>query len=96
LELGQLQRAAGWYDQAVAETRQGDLHGRVNHESLGTSLHQLGHCAYQQGDWQAANVWFEKALEEIRQGDIFGRVDQSRVVYSEIKLAQCRKKLGLA
>jgi tetratricopeptide (TPR) repeat protein len=96
LELGQLQRAAGWYDQAVAETRQGDLHGRVNHESLGTSLHQLGHCAYQQGDWQAANVWFEKALEEIHQGDIFGRVDQSRVVYSEIKLAQCRKKLGLA
>jgi tetratricopeptide (TPR) repeat protein len=96
LELGQLQRAAGWYDQAVAETRQGDLHGRVNHESLGTSLHQLGHCAYLQGDWQAANVWFEKALAEIRQGDIFGRVDQSRVVYSEIKLAQCRKKLGLA
>ena len=96
LELGQLQKAAGWYDQAVAETRQGDLHGRVNHESLGTSLHQLGHCAYQQGDWQAANVWFEKALEEIHQGDIFGRVDQSRVVYSEIKLAQCRKKLGLA
>jgi tetratricopeptide (TPR) repeat protein len=95
LELGQLQKAAGWYDQAVAETRQGDLHGRVNHESLGTSLHQLGHCAYQQGDWQAANVWFEKALAEIRQGDIFGRVDQSRVVYSEIKLAQCRKKMGL-
>ncbi len=93
---GQWPAAAGWYEQAVAEMRQGDLYGRVNHESLGTSLHQLGHCAYQQGDWQAANVWFEKALAETRQGDIFGRVDQSRVVISEMKLAQCRKKLGLA
>jgi Tfp pilus assembly protein PilF len=80
----------------VAETRQGDLHGRVDHESLGRSLHSLGICAYQQGDWQAAAGWYEQALAEKRQGDIFGRVDRSSVAISEESLALCRKRMGSA
>jgi tetratricopeptide (TPR) repeat protein len=95
-QQGQWPAAAGWYEQAVAETSQGDLHGRVHHASLGSSLHQLGMCAYQQGQWPAAADWFEQAVAEARQGDIFGRVDQSSVANSEKNLALCRKKMGLA
>jgi hypothetical protein len=80
----------------VAEKRQGDLHGRVDHRELGVSLHELGNCAYQQGDWQAAAGWYEQAVTEKRQGDIFGRVHQSSVALSEESLALCRKKMGLA
>ena len=87
--------AADWYEQAVAETSQGDLHGRVDHASLGRSLHQLGHCAFQQGHWSAAAGWCEQAVAEKRQGDIFGRVDQSSVANSERSLDLCRKKMGL-
>jgi hypothetical protein len=80
----------------MAEKRQGDLHGRVDHRSLGVSLHQLGNCAYEQGEWLAAAGWYEQALAEARQGDIFGRVDQGSVANSEKSLALCRKKMGLA
>jgi hypothetical protein len=80
----------------VAEARQGDLQGRVHHESLGRSLHQLGHCAFRQGQWSAAAGWCEQAVAEKRQGDIYGRVDQGSVANSEKSLALCRKKLGLA
>jgi tetratricopeptide (TPR) repeat protein len=95
-QQGDWQAAAGWYEQAVAEKRQGDLHGRVDHRELGVSLHELGNCAYQQGDWQAAAGWYEQAVTEKRQGDIFGRVHQSSVALSEESLALCRKKMGLA
>ena len=80
----------------MAEARQGDLHGRVDHESLGMSLLQLGNCAYQQGQWPTAAGWFEQALAEMRKGDIFGRVDQGSVANSEKSLVLCRKKMGLA
>lgn len=80
----------------MVEIRQGDLHGRVDHDILGASLHQLGHCAFQQGQWAAAAGWCEQAVAEKRKGDIFGRVDQSSVANSEKSLALCRKKMGLA
>ena len=80
----------------MAEKRQGDLHERVDHRSLGKSLHQLGHCAYQQGQWPAAAGWCEQAVAEKRKGDIFGRVDQGSVANSEKSLVLCRKKMGLA
>ena len=69
---------------------------RVVHESLGKSLHWLGMCAYQQGQWPAAAGWCEQAVAEKRQGDIFGRVDQNSVAKSEKSLALCPKKMGLA
>jgi hypothetical protein len=68
----------------------------VDHESLGVSLHALGNCAYQQGQWPAAAGWYEQAVAEKRQGDIFGRVDQSSVALSKKSLVLSRKKMGLA
>jgi tetratricopeptide (TPR) repeat protein len=95
-QQGQWPAAAGWYEQAVAEARKGDRHGRVDHQSLGVSLHELGNCAYQQEQWPSAAGWFEQAVAEKRQGDIFGRVDEGSVAFSEEGLTLSRKKLNLA
>jgi hypothetical protein len=34
LEIGQFSEAQPWYERAVAEAEQGDVHGRVDHASL--------------------------------------------------------------
>jgi hypothetical protein len=57
--------------------RQGDLHGRVDHATLGKSLHQLGMWSDQQGQWSAAADWYDQAVAKMRQGDILGRVDKA-------------------
>ena len=48
------------------EKEQGDIYGRVDHESLGRSLHQVGHCLASQGQYAAAQPWFERAVNEKR------------------------------
>ncbi len=44
LEMGQWQEAAGWYEQAVAEKRQGDVFGRVDSNSVALSVDALAYC----------------------------------------------------
>ena len=46
-EIGQFEAARPWFERAVAAKEQGDVHGRVDHESLGGSLHQVGYCLSQ-------------------------------------------------
>ena len=41
VEIGQFAEAQPWYERAVAEAEQGDVHGRIDHESLGTSLREV-------------------------------------------------------
>src|SRR5260370_1170539 len=41
---GEFAAARPWFERAVAEAEKGDVHGRVDHESLGTSLHEVGDC----------------------------------------------------
>jgi hypothetical protein len=36
-QQGDWQAAAGWYKHAVADKRQGDPHGRVDHRELGSA-----------------------------------------------------------
>jgi tetratricopeptide (TPR) repeat protein len=76
------------------EKRQGDLHGRVNHESLGSTLHCIGNCFFQQGQWQEAAGWYEQAQAEKRQGDVYGRVNKQSLVLSLQSLAQALSFLG--
>jgi hypothetical protein len=40
----------------------------VDHESLSTTLHQIGNCFDQQGEWAKAAEWFELAQAEKRPG----------------------------
>src|SRR6185503_3898042 len=47
---------------AVAEKEQGDVHGRVDHASLGVSLHEVGYCLSRSGEFAAARPWFERAV----------------------------------
>ena len=67
-ETGQYEAARPWFERAVAETEQGDVHGRVDHESLGSSLHQVGYCLSQTGQYEAARPWFERAVAEAGEG----------------------------
>ena len=42
IEIGRFDSARGWYERAVTEAEQGDIHGRVDHANLGNSIHQIG------------------------------------------------------
>jgi hypothetical protein len=41
---GRFDEARGWYERAVAQAAKGDVHGRIDHASLGGSLHAVGSC----------------------------------------------------
>jgi hypothetical protein len=47
---GDAEAAAEWYARAVESGRVGDGVGRVDHESLGKSLHQHAWCHLEKGD----------------------------------------------
>jgi tetratricopeptide (TPR) repeat protein len=74
-ELGQFAKALPWFERAVAAKENGDLHGRVDSESLGRSLHQVGDCYSSQGELAKALPWFERAVAAKENGDVHGRVD---------------------
>ena len=68
LGIGVFEAALPWFERAVAAKEQGDVHGRVDQESLGTSLHYVGYCLSRTGQFEAALPWFERAVAAIRAG----------------------------
>jgi tetratricopeptide (TPR) repeat protein len=66
-EIGQFAEAQPWFERAVATKEQGDIHGRVDHESLGRSLHLVGYCLSSQGQFAEAQPWFERAAKAAEQ-----------------------------
>ena len=89
LEIGHFAEAQPWYERAVAEGRTGDVHGRVDHASLGISLHQVGYCLSAQGQFEEAQPWFERAVAEKEQGDVHGRVDHASLGVSLHQVGYC-------
>jgi uncharacterized protein YidB (DUF937 family) len=71
------------------------VHGRVDHASLGRSLHQVGHCLLRTGRDAEAQPWLERAVAEKEKGDVFGRIDHDSLNMSVQSLAQCLRNLGL-
>jgi tetratricopeptide (TPR) repeat protein len=65
----QLEQALPWYERAVAAKEQGDVHGRVDAESLGASLHQVGDCCAKLGKLDEAARWRERAAA-VRGADV--------------------------
>jgi tetratricopeptide (TPR) repeat protein len=61
MALGRFEAALRWYERAVAAAEQGDAHGRVDAESLGTSLVQVGYCHAKLGQIAEAMRWYERA-----------------------------------
>jgi hypothetical protein len=48
-QQGQWPAAAGWFEQAVAERRQGNLFGRVDQSNVAVSVESLALCRKKMG-----------------------------------------------
>lgn len=91
---GQHAGAQGWFERAIDEKRRGDVRGRVDHTSLGTSLHQVGLCLSELEQFAEARDWFERAADEKRRGDIRGRVDHTSLGASLLHVGSCLLRQG--
>lgn len=60
-EIGAFATSRPWYERTVAETEHGDVHGRVDHASLATSLRAVAHCLSQLGRDDEAKLWLTRA-----------------------------------
>jgi hypothetical protein len=61
----------------------------VDSASLGTSLHEVGHCHASQGRFAEALPWFEHAIAAAEKGDVHGRVDPERLGRSLHRVGDC-------
>lgn len=92
--MGRCREAQPWLERAIEQMEQGDLAGRVNHDSVGTSLHELGACLADSGDYEGAKHWFDRAIAECERGDLLGRVDHQISAKSLGYLARCHAETG--
>jgi tetratricopeptide (TPR) repeat protein len=65
---GKFAEALPWFERAVTAAEKGDVHGRVDPESLGTSLHRVGDCYARLGKAGEAQSWFERASMVLKRG----------------------------
>ncbi|MGI8631302.1 MAG: tetratricopeptide repeat protein [Solirubrobacterales bacterium] len=93
-ELGRNDEARPWFERAVAAAEQGDVHGRIDHASLGRSLYQLGICLSRVGRYDEARPWYERAVAAAEQGDVHGRVDHAILGTSLRALVRTLHALG--
>ncbi len=93
-EIGRFQEAQPWFERAVAEGEKGDEDGRVNHDSLGTSLHLVGYCLSSTGRFQEAQPWFERAVAAAEKEDAQGRVDHASLGVSLHQVGYCLASMG--
>jgi len=93
-ELSKFAEALPWYERAVAVKEKGDLDGRVDSQSLGTSLHQVGSCYSRQGKYAEALPWFERAVAAQEKGDLDGRVDSQSLGASLHQVGSCYSRQG--
>ena len=94
IEIGRFEEARPWYERAVGAAQQGDVHGRIDHASLGKSLHQVGFCLSSVGKFEEAQPWFERAVEAKQQGDVHGRIDHESLGASLRAAAHCLRQIG--
>ena len=92
MEVGLFMAAQLWFERAVKAKEHGDIHGRIDHASLGGSLHRVGYCLLSQGQFAAAQPWFERAVKE--QDDIHGRVDHASLGRSLHQVGYCLSRRG--
>ncbi len=93
-EIGRFAVAQPWLELAVADARQRDKHGRIDHANLGSSLHQVGYCLAGRGQFAEAQPWLEEAVVEKRRGDTHGRIDHERLGSSLHEVGYCLASRG--
>ncbi|MBI2906367.1 MAG: tetratricopeptide repeat protein [Chloroflexi bacterium] len=59
--LGKFAEALPWYERAVAASEKGDIHGRVDQESVIVSLQSGATCLRKAGRSREAKEWEAKA-----------------------------------
>lgn len=96
VEGGRYDEALPWFERAVEIKQKGDVHGRVDHESLGRSLHQVGDCHGSVGRYDEALGWFERAVEAKQKGNIHGRVNHDSLRISLDAVHRCRSLVTAA
>jgi tetratricopeptide (TPR) repeat protein/predicted phosphodiesterase len=94
LEIGRFDEARPWFERAVAAAEKGDVHGRVDHASLGKSLHLVGDCLSRTGKFDEARPWFERAVAAKEKGDVHGRVDHASLGKSLHQVGYCLSSTG--
>jgi tetratricopeptide (TPR) repeat protein len=92
-EIGEFDTAWPWFERAVTAKEKGDIHGCIDHDSLGISLNQVGHCLSSLGQYDAARPWFERAVAAAEKGDIHDRIDHDSLGNSLRYLAYCLRQL---
>ena len=63
LEIGAFEAARPWFERAAAEKERGDVHGRVDHESIALSLRSGAQCLRQLGRHEEAALWEAQASD---------------------------------
>jgi tetratricopeptide (TPR) repeat protein len=88
-EIGRFAEAQPWFERAVKEKEKGDVQGRIDHASLGDSLHEMGRCLSRMSRYEEAQRWYERAVREKESGDEEGRVDNASLGRSVHGVAYC-------
>ena len=63
-QIGKFEEARQWHERGIAETERSAVDTEVDHEHLGTRLHQVGYCLASVGKFAEAQLWFERAVAE--------------------------------
>ena len=58
--IGRYEEARPWFERAVAEKEKGDVHGRIDHESLTATVRRLTQCLRELGLDDAARRWEQR------------------------------------
>ena len=92
--IGRFDEALPWHERAIEKKQKGDPQGRVDHESLGISLHEVGYCLSSTGRFEEAQRWYERAVDEKQKGDLDGRVDHDSLGRSLHSVGYCLSSTG--
>jgi len=90
--IGRFAEGLPWLERAVAAKEKGDADGRVDHQSLGSSMHNVGYCLEQTGDFDEARFWYERAVAAKEKGDPQGCVNHDSLSLSLDQLGRCFSK----
>jgi tetratricopeptide (TPR) repeat protein len=93
-EIGRFEAAQPWFERAVTAKEKNNAEGRVDHPSLGYSLHCVGYCLSSMGQFEAARPWFERAVAAHEKGDIHGRVDRGELGKGLYQVGICLSSSG--
>jgi len=92
--IGKFAEARSWYERGMREAEKEDVHGPVDHASLGRRLHAVGFCLSSAGEFAEAQLWYERAVEKAGMGDVHGSVDHASLGLSLHAVGFCLSSVG--